>query len=51
MGVHLPDEPDPGTPISLTYQEFLAAVARMREVDFPIWPTTAARRRTCWPRG
>jgi hypothetical protein len=36
MGVHLPDEPDPSTPIRLTYQEFLTAVARMREVDFPI---------------
>lgn len=36
MGVHIPDEPDPSTPISLTYQEFLTAVARMREVDFPI---------------
>ena len=36
MRVHLPDEPDPSTPISLTYEEFLTAVARMREVDFPI---------------
>jgi len=36
MGVHIPDEPDPSTPISLTYQDFLTAVTRMREVDFPI---------------
>jgi hypothetical protein len=36
MGAPVPEEPVPGTPISLTYQEFLDAVARLREVDFPI---------------
>ena len=36
MGFDIPDEPDPEAGISLTYDEFLDAVARMREVDFPI---------------
>jgi hypothetical protein len=36
MGYDIPLEPDPQTGISLTYDEFLDAVARMREVDFPI---------------
>jgi hypothetical protein len=36
MGIQVPDEPDPSRGSSLTYQEFLDAVARMREVDFPI---------------
>jgi hypothetical protein len=36
MGIEVPEEPDPGTGIMLTYQEFLDAVARMRKVDFPI---------------
>ncbi len=36
MGIEVPDEPDPSGGISLSYQEFLDAVARMREVDFPI---------------
>ncbi|HUZ24030.1 MAG TPA: hypothetical protein VMV07_09725 [Streptosporangiaceae bacterium] len=36
MGCDVPDEPDPGTGISITYEEFLDAVARMRKVDFPI---------------
>jgi hypothetical protein len=36
MGIQVPDEPDPSGGISLSYQEFLDAVARMREVDFPI---------------
>jgi hypothetical protein len=36
MGIPTPDEPDPSTGISLTYDEFLTAIARMREVDFPI---------------
>ena len=36
MGFAVPQEPDPGAGISLTYQEFLDAVARMREVGFPI---------------
>jgi hypothetical protein len=36
MGIYLPDEPDPAAGIGLTYDEFLDAVARLREVDFPI---------------
>jgi hypothetical protein len=36
MGIDVPDEPDPDAGISLTYQEFLDAVTRMREVDFPV---------------
>jgi hypothetical protein len=36
MGIQVPDEPDPSRGISLSYQEFLDAVARMRKVDFPI---------------
>ena len=36
MGFDIPDEPDPAAGISLTYTEFLDAVARMHEVGFPI---------------
>jgi hypothetical protein len=36
MGFDIPDEADPEAGISLTYGEFLEAVERMREVDFPI---------------
>ncbi len=36
MGFDIPAEPDPDAGISLTYGEFLEAVERMREVDFPI---------------
>ena len=36
MGYDLPDEADPDAGITLTYAEFLDAVARMREVGFPI---------------
>jgi hypothetical protein len=36
MGFTVPEEADPNGRISLSYQEFLDAVARMREVDFPI---------------
>jgi hypothetical protein len=36
MGFDVPEEPDPGAGISLTYQEFLEAIDRMREVGFPI---------------
>jgi len=36
MGIKVPEEPDPHRGISLTYQEFLDAIDRMREVDFPI---------------
>ncbi len=36
MGFDIPDEADPNAGISLTYDDFLEGVARMREVDFPI---------------
>ena len=36
MGIDVPTEPDPDAGISLTYEEFLNAVARMKKVDFPI---------------
>jgi hypothetical protein len=36
MRFDVPEEPDPDSGISLTYQEFLDAVARLRKVDFPI---------------
>jgi hypothetical protein len=36
MGNEVPDEADPSGGISLSYQEFLDAITRMREVDFPI---------------
>jgi hypothetical protein len=36
MGFDIPLEPNPAAGISLTYDEFLEAVGRMREVDFPI---------------
>jgi hypothetical protein len=36
MDLKVPEEPDPSAGISLTYEEFLDAVARMRKVDFPI---------------
>jgi hypothetical protein len=36
MGSGIPDEPAPDAGITLGYQEFLDAVARLRKVDFPI---------------
>jgi len=36
MGIALPEEADPSAGVSLTYEEFVAAVDRMREVGFPI---------------
>jgi hypothetical protein len=36
MGIKVPAEPAPGAVISLTYAEFLDAVDRLREVNFPI---------------
>jgi hypothetical protein len=36
MGLEVPDEPDPRNGIKLSYREYLEAIARMREVDFPI---------------
>jgi len=35
MGLKVPEEPDPDAGISLTYDEFLDAIARMHKVDFP----------------
>jgi hypothetical protein len=49
MGFDVPGEPDPGGGISLSYEEFLDAVARLRAVGFPIerdpaqaWPDSSA---------
>jgi hypothetical protein len=36
MGVIVPEEADPNVGITLTYEEFLDAVSRMRKVGFPI---------------
>jgi hypothetical protein len=36
MGIAVPEEPDPDARISLSYEEFLDAVERLRAVDFPI---------------
>jgi hypothetical protein len=36
MGLDVPDVPDPAAGIRLGYAEFLDAIARLREVDFPI---------------
>ncbi|HEY1821415.1 MAG TPA: hypothetical protein VGG83_15935 [Trebonia sp.] len=36
MGIDVPDEANPDDGIALTYEEFLGAVARMREVGFEI---------------
>jgi hypothetical protein len=36
IGIQVPDEPAPDAVISLSYDEFLDAVVRLREVDFPI---------------
>jgi hypothetical protein len=36
MRLPVPDEPDPDTPISVTYDDFKDATAVLREVDFPI---------------
>lgn len=51
LGIHVPGEPAPDTTISLTYDDFLDAVARLREVDFPMerdpeaaWPHFAGWR-------
>jgi hypothetical protein len=51
MGFDIPEEADPKSGISVTYAEFLDAVARMRQVGFPIerapeeaWPEFAGWR-------
>jgi hypothetical protein len=36
MGFVIPAEPDPAGGISLSYEEFLEAIARLEELDFPI---------------
>jgi hypothetical protein len=36
MGFDIPEEPDPAQGISLTYEEFLDAIERLRQVDFNI---------------
>ena len=36
LGVRLPDEADPSSGTTLTYEEFVEGVARLRTVDFPI---------------
>ncbi|HEY2575861.1 MAG TPA: hypothetical protein VGI74_06090 [Streptosporangiaceae bacterium] len=36
MGMDIPEAPDPGGEISVTYEEFLDAIDRLRKVDFPI---------------
>jgi hypothetical protein len=36
MGLKVAEEPDPDAGISLSYEDFLDAVARMEKVDFPI---------------
>jgi hypothetical protein len=53
LGYQVPGEPDPGGPISLSYQDFLDAVQRLVAVDFPIerdpadaWPDFAGWRAT-----
>jgi hypothetical protein len=53
LGFAVPEEPDPGSGTSLSYQEFLDAVDRLRAVDFPIerdpadaWPDFAGWRAT-----
>jgi hypothetical protein len=45
MGARVPDMPNPSQGISLSYDDFLDAVARMRSVDFPIERDPAA----AWP--
>ena len=51
MGIDVPDEADPEGRIALAYDEFLDAVARLREVGFPVerdpaeaWPDFAGWR-------
>jgi hypothetical protein len=36
IGITVPEEPVPGAGISLTYEDFLGAVTRLREVEFPL---------------
>ena len=45
MGIKVSEEADPGAGITLTYEEFLDAIARLKEVGFPITRDPAA----AWP--
>jgi hypothetical protein len=36
IGIKVPAEPEPDAGISLTYAEFLDAITRLREVEFPM---------------
>jgi hypothetical protein len=45
MGIDIPEMPDKSAGITLRYAEFLDAIARLREVDFPIEREPAA----AWP--
>ena len=45
MGIKVPPEPPPPAALSLTYAEFLDAVGRLREVNFPI----ERRPEAAWP--
>ena len=45
MGIDIPLEPDPSAGISITYEEFLDAIARMRKVNFP----TEREPEDAWP--
>jgi len=36
LGFAIPDEADPSAGIALTYEEFVGAIDRLREVDFPL---------------
>jgi len=46
MGIDVPEEPGPSAGISVTYEEFLDAINRLRRVDFPIERTDPA---DAWP--
>jgi hypothetical protein len=45
MGIDIPAEPDPSAGISISYEEFLDAVARMDKVNFPLERTAEE----AWP--
>ena len=45
LGCQLPEEPVPDGPISLSYEDFMYAVERLRAVDFPIERESAE----AWP--
>jgi len=45
MGYAIPEEPDPAAGITITYEEFRDAVARMEKVNFPIERAAA----DAWP--